>query len=714
MDLANQNEAHPTAVGLTDLNGDGSRDIVASDYGNSVLAVFLNDGAGAFGPQASYPTGTDPKSLALGDFNDDGHPDVLTPNEASSNVSMLPGDGSGGLGIRINSSAGTTPHVAAVADFNGDDDRDVAIVNDSLSGAVTVLLGTGTGKFGSPTSYPTSSNPRSIAVGDFNEDGKADLAIAFEQEQRVGVMFGDGTGGFTGPTYFTAGIEPKSVAVGDLDHDGHQDLVVADEGDDVSPSTVSTLLGDGSGGFAAAVAYDVGIAPKFVALGDLNGDGDLDAVVADYGHPDTYDTTDNVAVLLGKGDGTFAAATFWRAGNGPKWVAIGDVNRDRLPDLVVADNDSGKVSVLLQDNTPPATSDDADAAWHNRSVTVSLTAVDSDSGTATITYRVDRAATWKTVALPSAVVAIPAPADHSGDGTHTIDYFATDNAGNVAATRSCTVRIDTTKPHTSVTGNDDLWHPQDVTVTFSATDGLSGVSTTGYRIDDADWTTGGSATVLASAGDGRHTVSYRSTDKAGNIEDTGSVSVLIDTASPVTHASGHDAAWHRTPVTVTLTATDSQSGVAETQYQMDGEQQWTTGAALTVSANGSHTVRYRSVDAAGNVEMAKACTVKIDTIKPVPAALRAASMIRGRSGYIRYRIADVRPGSPSATVIIRIRTLRGKLVKTLTLTVRPVNTMLSTTFVCRLARGSYRFFVSATDAAGNSQAKVARNRLTVS
>lgn len=88
---------------------------------------------------------------------------------------------------------------------------------------------------------------------------------------------------------FAVGSGPSSVAVGDLNGDGHPDLVTANN----ASNDVSVLLGRGDGTFAAAQAFAVGVQPHSVAVGDLNGDGHLDLVTANSGSND-------VSVLLGR------------------------------------------------------------------------------------------------------------------------------------------------------------------------------------------------------------------------------------------------------------------------------------------------------------------------------------------------------------------------------------------------------------------------------
>jgi hypothetical protein len=133
-----------------------------------------------------------------------------------------------------------------------------------------------------------------------------------------------------------AGTSDYSVAVGDFNGDGKLDLVVAD----YDTGVVCVLLGNGDGTFRPQVQYAVGTFPRGVAVGDFNGDGKLDLVVANSGG-------NNVSVLLGNGDGTFQLAVNYSTGSSPWSVAVADFNGDGKLDLVVANSGSNNVSVLL-------------------------------------------------------------------------------------------------------------------------------------------------------------------------------------------------------------------------------------------------------------------------------------------------------------------------------------------------------------------------------
>ena len=141
------------------------------------------------------------------------------------------------------------------------------------------------------------------------------------------------------PTVALSGA-PSSVAAGDLNGDGKLDLVIAN----FDAGKISVLLGQGNGQFAAAVDYPVGKHPAFVLTGDVNGDGKLDVVVCN-------EADGTVSILLGNGDGSLQNPTTYKAAPDPMYVAMGDFNADGKPDLAVAGSSSGTVTLLLNDGT---------------------------------------------------------------------------------------------------------------------------------------------------------------------------------------------------------------------------------------------------------------------------------------------------------------------------------------------------------------------------
>jgi cytochrome c len=159
------------------------------------------------------------------------------------------------------------------------------------------------------------------------------------------------------------------------------------------------------------------------------------------------------------------------------------------------------------------------------------------------------------------------------------------------------------------------WYVGAPTLSLTADDGDgSGVASTEFRVDDGDWTAYTDPVVIG--GDGTHTVRYRSTDEAGNLEEVRQLEVEVDGTAPVTTAETSGSGGE---VTVALTAEDATAGVARTEYQVDGGEWKPYADPVVVTGDGTHVLGYRSVDAAGNVEATKAVTVDVDGTGPILA-----------------------------------------------------------------------------------------------
>jgi hypothetical protein len=339
--------------------------------------------------------------------------------------------------------------------------------------------------------------------------------------------------------------------------------------------------------------------------------------------------------------------------------------------------------------------------WQNAPVTVHLTASDAGSGVAHTYYTLDGGSQTEGTS-----VTVAAPADGSNDGAHTITYWSVDNAGNVEAPHTCTVKIDTTAPRTSASGADAAWHNTPVTVSLAATDTGSGVASIQYSTDGgATWTTGDKVVVSA---EGETTVDYRATDKAGNTEAVQSVTVKIDTTAPQASASGAiEGAWCRVPVLITLTAADEPggSGVASITYSLDGMSTTVPGGSAPVSVpaspNAHHTLTFQASDGAGNQSVAQSLSFTIDTTGPVTKAkltyARANHAVR-----LPYKATDnLSPKVKGVKVVVK--NSHGKTVKTILVsTAKYVNTWYSVSWTPK-AKGTYRYYVYAKDLAGNAQ-----------
>lgn len=193
-------------------------------------------------------------------------------------------------------------------------------------------------------------------------------------------------------------------------------------------------------------------------------------------------------------------------------------------------------------------------------------------------------------------------------GPHTtVTGTATDVAGNTATASSTSPVGDTTAP--VLTGapttapNGAGWYSGDVTVHWTASDPESGIPA-----QPADTTIAGEGTGLTSTQTVTNGVGLSTTA-------TSSPAVKIDRTAPVTGITGASGSWVKGSVPIVLTATDNLSGIAKTEYTVDGGGVQ-TGTGFTLSAEGEHTITFRSVDNAGNAEAFRTATVRIDQTAP--------------------------------------------------------------------------------------------------
>jgi C1A family cysteine protease len=298
----------------------------------------------------------------------------------------------------------------------------------------------------------------------------------------------------------------------------------------------------------------------------------------------------------------------------------------------------------------------------------------------------------------------------SADGTTWKDLTSSYEDANVclkayATTAASPPPQDSTPPVTSVEGIPAGWTNTPVTATFSATDAESGVAYTEYGLDGSGFCRG---TSVAVASPGLHSLAYRSADKAGNIETTKTATIRIDTSPPTTVASGCDGTWHKKPVTVTLRPADDQSGVAATEYSLDGKAP-VRGSQLTISKAGAHTLTFHSADNAGNVEATITATVGIDPKGPVTIASNKVTVAAGNAALLRFKVKDL---TPTARVTIKI--YKGSaLKKILAVGSVPTGSAQTLQWACTLSLGTYTWKVYAVDLAGNKQKTIGSKALVV-
>ncbi|HEV7758809.1 MAG TPA: VCBS repeat-containing protein [Acidimicrobiales bacterium] len=349
----------PRGVASGDVDGDGDVDLVAA--GRNGYGVLSNDGTGALTADVTTVAPPDGASPALADVDGDDDLDLLTASpslvDQTLDVPVLRrNDGDGHFGaaalVAPGSPAGDMSGLD-VSDVDGDGDVDIVAPFD-IGGTryVGVFANDGSGTFTAPVTYSLAfttdqSGPSFLAVGDLDEDGDDDLVVTYWGEvdtpssppegTRAAIALNDGDGAFTAVGDVEVGARGTvsralPPALGDLDGDGHLDIAVGGQ------RSVTTLLGDGAGGFGPAqwsFVADIGSAVDVVTTADVDGDGNLDIV---GGFSD-----DQGAVVYG--DGAGGVDDVHVVGSGTESTLVIDVD---APDL---DADGDADLVFLGGNT---------------------------------------------------------------------------------------------------------------------------------------------------------------------------------------------------------------------------------------------------------------------------------------------------------------------------------------------------------------------------
>ncbi len=353
-------------------------------------------------------------------------------------------------------------------------------------------------------------------------------------------------------------------------------------------------------------------------------------------------------------------------------------------------------------------------AWQNQDVALSFSAEDEqlftdeaepvpNSGVDSIEYRVD-GGDW----TQGDALAIAAPADHSGDGIHAVEVRATDVAGNAGDIERVDVAIDTTPPTLTLPVTD--WWSTTVPFEVAAEDELAGIAVFEYRVDEGEWTPYEEPFLISGEDGDAHTVEAWAEDAAGNTTSVELVTVTLDSVAAVTLVAGADEGWHTTPVTLSFTAEDERSGVAITEYSLDGGVTWTTGDSVALATSAIHTVLYRSLDLAGNVEETRTATVKVDLVGPRTAA-RAASGRVGVAVRLRYKGTD-NLSHKLYSVRVVVKNSKHRVVKRIYLRTRTAGVWYRVKWK-PAKKGIYRYYVYAKDAAGLKQSKIGSAKVVV-
>jgi hypothetical protein len=325
------------SIAIADLNSDRKADVIVGTDTSSggQVQVYLGNNDGTLQAALIQATSvTDPYEISVADFTADGHPDVVVAGGIAQPVALLAGTGTGSLQEETLLPLGFAENVAggslATADFDGNGVPDL-VAPSAVGGRVLIWLSRSTGGFAAPSVYPYSGGQ--IAAADFNGDARPDTIISSASSGEVGVLLDQADGTLAPPVYTTLTTAPFAGLIpADLNADGILDLVfwtssVTTNGTTAAGSTYAAL-GKEDGTFYPATVISQSLSSQAVVK-DLNGDGFPDLADLDT-------APGNVAVFIGKGDGTFGYEVGYPTGPGATSIVVGDVNGDGYPDLITA------------------------------------------------------------------------------------------------------------------------------------------------------------------------------------------------------------------------------------------------------------------------------------------------------------------------------------------------------------------------------------------
>ena len=331
------------AVVVNDFNNDSILDIAfkaATD-----IVVFMGLGNSIFDEQRNYstPEGSSPQYICTGDVNNDNQIDIIIVDYGLNGLDVFLGYGNGSFDTMRNFSTGvgSLPLWVALGDFNDDNALDAVSANYGTE-SIGILLGNGNGNFTLTSTFFLNDNPTSIAVDSINNDNHLDIVVSTGSGQ-VGIYLGQGNSTFISIAWYLTGdyYSSWSISVGDFNRDNYSDIVVANTGID----NVGVLLGYGNGSFAPQTSYSTGISslPCYVIVADCNNDNISDIVA-------TLEGSDEVVILYGYGNGTFQILRRYSTGLGsqPYGIVAADLNNDTHLEFVVALSGTGDIAILTE------------------------------------------------------------------------------------------------------------------------------------------------------------------------------------------------------------------------------------------------------------------------------------------------------------------------------------------------------------------------------
>lgn len=602
--LTTGGDGHSIAAG--DLDGDGKTDIVVVNGSSNTISIWRNSSttssitSGSFDPRVDLTTQNSPYTVTLADIDMDGKLDIAVTNNVSNSISIFRNTATSGSITAASFAArvdiiGTNagPRGIAINDIDMDGKPDIVIACNTAN-VLNVFRNTSTpgtisaSTFDPKVNFTSGSGPTTVALADVDGDGKPELISVDLSSNQVSIFRNTSTSGIINSATFAssiafatgAGTNPRGLCIGDLNSDNKPDIVVTNSQTNTFSvfRNTSTTGAISAGSLGTRVDYTTGTGPVSAMLGDINGDGKPDVVVAN-------NTTSTVSVFRNTATtGAFTAASFaapvnMATGTNPMDVTVADMDNDGLPDIEAA-NFSGSLSVLR--NNP--------IAQITGTTTVCVAATTTLNNTTT-------GGTWEsdntsvaTVGTSSGIVTGVAA------GTATISY-------NVAGVHTTAIVTVNALPDAgAITGTATVCVGAVTTLTNAATGGVwSSVNTAAGTVDASGNVTG--------IGAGTTTISYLVATGCGTVVATKDVTVnALPVAGTVSGAVNVCSGG-----SVTLTPTQT-GGTWSTTFALEASVDAT--GVVTGGDPGTATITYTITNGCGT-----ATATHTLTVNPLPDAI---------------------------------------------------------------------------------------------
>ncbi len=330
-----------------DLDGDGTPDLAVPNEGTHDVSVWRNpSGDGSLSPRLDYGVGNTPSSVFGEDLNNDGHLDLASADISSGTVSVLLNQGGGTFAPSVPYAAGGTTRQVDGADFDGDNDVDL-VASSFTTDQVFYYENLGDGSFAAGVAYTdVPDGPFALKTADVNEDGWVDLAVGCQNADSLVILLNQGDGTLVRAFTKSVGDGIWDLVGNDLNGDGHFDLV----GVTSFNNRIQVYAGAGDGTFGQTGSF-AGFFPLGVHVADLDGDGDIDAMSANF-------NSGTVGVYRNDGAGNLTLDVTLPVERSGSYVWAHDLDLDGDLDLSVVDELSDSLYVFF--NEPVTSSPEVD------------------------------------------------------------------------------------------------------------------------------------------------------------------------------------------------------------------------------------------------------------------------------------------------------------------------------------------------------------------